>query len=286
MAALGASSLDQTAQTPSLNLSDAPPLLRLDRVTVHFDGQPALSDISIRIYRGKTTVMFGAAGSGKTVLLKTAIGLIRPDAGRVYLLGQDITGLDEEQLYPLRRNVGMLFQEGGLFDSLTVEDNVAFPLREREPKLQESEVRERVKEELDIVELAGNLEKYPSELSGGMRRRVGIARAAITKPPLILYDSPTAGLDPITAYRIIALVIQQRDTQNTTSLVVTHRYQDGHMLANLIHDPHSNKLVRASQGDAPTNFLVLRAGRLVFEGSEADLRSSRDPYVSKFVKIT
>lgn len=230
--------------------------------------------------------MFGAAGSGKTVLLKTAIGLIRPDAGRVYLLGQDITGLDEEQLYPLRRNVGMLFQEGGLFDSLTVEENLAFPLLERERKLQESEVRERVKEELDIVELAGNLEKYPSELSGGMRRRVGIARAAITKPPLILYDSPTAGLDPITAYRIIALVIQQRDTQNTTSLVVTHRYQDGHMLANLIHDPHSNKLVRASQGGAPTNFLVLRAGRLVFEGSEADLRSLRDPYVSKFVKRT
>jgi phospholipid/cholesterol/gamma-HCH transport system ATP-binding protein len=286
MAALGASSLDQTAQTPSLNLPDAPPLLRLDRVTVRFDDQPALSDISIRIYRGKTTVMFGAAGSGKTVLLKTAIGLIRPDAGRVYLLGQDITGLDEEQLYPLRRNVGMLFQEGGLFDSLTVEENVAFPLLERERKLQESEVRERVKEELDIVELAGNLEKYPSELSGGMRRRVGIARAAITKPPLILYDSPTAGLDPITAYRIIALVIQQRDTQNTTSLVVTHRYQDGHMLANLIHDPHSNKLVRASQGGAPTNFLVLRAGRLVFEGSEADLRSLRDPYVSKFVKRT
>jgi phospholipid/cholesterol/gamma-HCH transport system ATP-binding protein len=286
MAALGASSLDQTAQTPSLNLPDAPPLLRLDRVTVHFDDQPALSDISIRIYRGKTTVMFGAAGSGKTVLLKTAIGLIRPDAGRVYLLGQDITGLDEEQLNPLRRKVGMLFQEGGLFDSLTVEENVAFPLLEREPKLQESEVRERVKEELDIVELAGNLGKYPSELSGGMRRRVGIARAAITKPPLILYDSPTAGLDPITAYRIIALVIHQRDTQNTTSLVVTHRYQDGHMLANLIHDPHSNKLVRASQGGAPTNFLVLRAGRLVFEGSEADLRSSRDPYVSKFVKIT
>lgn len=281
MATLKVSPLEKPART----YPDAPSLLQLDRVSVHFDEQQALSDISVRVYPGETTVMFGAAGSGKTVLLKTAIGLIRPDAGRVYLLGQDITELDEEQLYPLRRNVGVLFQEGGLFDSLTVEENVAFPLLERQERtLQESEVRERVKEELDIVDLAGNLEKYPSELSGGMQRRVGIARAAITRPPLILYDSPTAGLDPITAYRIMSLLIQQRDSQNTTSLVVTHRYQDGHLVANFVYDSRANKLVPASQTRPPTRFLVLREGRLVFEGSEWDLRTSMDPYLSRFVK--
>ena len=225
----------------------------------------------------------GSKGSGKTVLLKTAIGLIQPDEGHVCLFGEDITNLAEEKLYPLRRRVGVLFQEGGLFDSLTVEENVAFPLLNQPGEaLPESEVQSRVKQELDFVGLGTAMEKYPSELSGGMQRRVGIARAAVTRPPFTLFDSPTAGLDPITAFHIVALLIRQRDIRNTTSLIVTHRRQDGDLLANWRYDPQQEKLVRSRNVYQPARFVVLREGRLVFEGSEAELFSSRDAYIAKF----
>ena len=255
-------------------------VLWFDGATVRFDDKPALVDISFQVRAGETIVLYGAAGGGKTVLLKTAIGLICPEGGRTYLFGQDITGLREEELYLLRHRVGVLFQEGALFDSLTVEENVAYPLlnqRDHEPP--ESEVEARVKEALAFVDLSATMEKYPSELSGGMRRRVGIARAAVTRPPLMLYDSPTAGLDPVTAYHIIALVIRQRDTRNSTSIVVTHRHQDGKLLANFGYDPTTGKLKPARER---TRFLVLREGRIVFQGSEAEMRSSTDPYVAIF----
>ena len=199
------------------------------------------------------------------------------------MFGQDITGLREEELYELRRRVGVLFQEGALFDSLTVEENVAYPLlnrRDHEPA--ESEIQARVKEALAFVDLGATAEKYPSELSGGMRRRVGIARASITRPALMLYDSPTAGLDPVTAYRMIALIIQNRDTRNSTSIVVTHRHQDGKLLANFDYDPTTGKLKPASDTHARARFILLREGRIVFEGSEAEMRSSTDPYVAIF----
>jgi phospholipid/cholesterol/gamma-HCH transport system ATP-binding protein len=215
--------------------------------------------------------------------LKTVIGLIRPAAGRVYLFDRDITGLREEALFPLRHRVGVLFQEGGLFDSLTVEENVAYPLLNRADRTPpESEVEARVQTALDFVELGAVLDKYPSELSGGMRRRVGIARAAVANPPLMLSDSPTAGLDPVTAYRIIALLIQQRDTRNATSLVVTHRHQDGKLLANYRYDPKAGKPVPSGDRRHRTRFLVLRDGRIVFQGSEAEMHSSNDPYVAIF----
>jgi phospholipid/cholesterol/gamma-HCH transport system ATP-binding protein len=277
------SALDQPAGASPESSSQAAFVLRFERVTVRFDDQPALIDISFAVSRGETIVLFGAAGSGKTVLLKTSIGLIRPDAGRVHLFGQDITELPEEKLIALRRRVGVMFQEGALFDSLTVAQNVAYPLVNREDlKLTRSEVQTRVKEALDFVDLGTAMDKYPSELSGGMQRRVGIARAAVTKPPLMLYDSPTAGLDPITAYRIMALIIRQRETRNTTSLVVTHRYQDGYLLANYSYDPQTRKLVRTPDVRRPTRFFVLRGGRLVFQGTDAELRSSADPYVARF----
>jgi phospholipid/cholesterol/gamma-HCH transport system ATP-binding protein len=271
----GGGSSDRSSQVASV--------LRFDRATVRFDDKPALVDISFEVRAGETIVLHGAAGSGKSVLLKTAIGLIRPEGGRTYLFGQDITELPEEELYRLRRRVGVLFQEGALFDSLTVEENVAYPLlnqRDHEPP--ESEVQARVKEALAFVDLAATMEKYPSELSGGMRRRVGIARASVTRPPLMLYDSPTAGLDPVTAYHIIALVIRQRDTRNSTSIVVTHRHQDGKLLANFGYDPTTGKLKPARDAHQRTRFLVLREGRIVFEGSEGEMRSSADPYVAIF----
>jgi phospholipid/cholesterol/gamma-HCH transport system ATP-binding protein len=234
---------------------------------------------------GETIMLFGTAGSGKTVLLKTAIGLMRSDGSPVYLFGQNITPMEEEQLYSLRQRVGVLFQEGALFDSLTVEENVAFPLENRwDQKLPESEVRARVRAVLERVELAHAMEKYPTELSGGMRRRVGIARASVTEPPLMLYDSPTAGLDPITAFRIIALIMQQRDLRNTTSLVVTHRFQDGHLLANYKYDPDGKRPRRTNDVQNSTRFIILKDGRIVFEGLETDLLSSTDPFISKFAR--
>jgi phospholipid/cholesterol/gamma-HCH transport system ATP-binding protein len=241
-----------------------------------------LENVSLQVGVNETVVLLGAAGSGKTVLLKTAIGLTQPDEGDVYLFNQKISSLKEEQLFPLRRQAGVLFQESALFDSLTVEENVAFPLLNQPgPRLPESELAARVKQKIDFVDLASAMEKYPSELSGGMQRRVGIARATVTEPPLMLYDSPTAGLDPITAFRIIALLIRQRAIRRTTSLVITHRLQDSHLLANWSYEAESMRLRQTGSGQS-TRFIVLREGRLVFEGSEKELQASTDAYISKF----
>jgi len=271
-------------EQPSVS-SQVAPALRFDNVSVSFDDRPALARVSFELPAGETRVVFGAGGSGKTVLMKAAIGLIRPESGHVYLFGRDITTLTEEELDSWRPHAGVLFQEGGLFDSLTVAENVAFPLvNQRDRKPSESEVESRVREALAFVGLAHVMEKYPSELSGGMRRRVGIARAAVTRPPLLLYDSPTAGLDPITAYHIMVLLIRQRDTRNEAAMVVTYRRQDGHLMANFMYDPSTGKLQRSDNVRRGTKFLVLRQGRVVFEGSQSELQASTDPYVSKFAK--
>ncbi len=207
-------------------------VLRFEHVTVRFEETPALDDISFEVFEGETRIIFGAAGSGKTVLLKAAIGLVCPEQGRVHLFGNDITEMDEQKQFHIRSKVGVLFQEGGLFDSLTIEENVGYPLENLESlRVSPAEIHQRAEEALRFVELEHTLDKFPSELSGGMRRRVGIARAIVTEPRLMLYDSPTAGLDPITAFTIIALILKERDLKNTTTLLATHRYQDGHFLA-------------------------------------------------------
>ena len=271
-------------------------VLRFDDVSLHFGDTPALDRVSFVMRAGETRVVLGAAGSGKTMLLKTAVGLVKPDSGHIFLFGRDITPLPENQLFDIRSKVGILFQEGGLFDSLTIAENVAYPLinqralhvRGGQP-MDESEMERRVREALRFVELEQTLEKFPSELSGGMRRRVGIARAVVTSPPLELYDSPTAGLDPITANTIINLILMERDSRNTATIMVTHRYQDGHLMANFRYNPDSGHIEPASRngaGSSPvsTKFLVMNRGRLVFEGSQVELKASPDPYVGKFVK--
>jgi phospholipid/cholesterol/gamma-HCH transport system ATP-binding protein len=264
------------------------PVLRFENVTVSFDGTEALSGVSFEAFSGESRVILGAAGSGKTVLLKTALGLVKPDSGKVFAFGKDLTVMRERELFEIRSRMGMLFQESALFDSLTIEENVAYPLlNQKSIQCKPDDVLPRVVEALEFVELRGILEKFPSELSGGMRRRAAIARAVVTGPPLILYDSPTAGLDPITAHTIIALLIKERDLSRTTTLMVTHRYQDGNLLANFRYnselrslEPVRNGAVRA----APTTFMVLREGRLIFEGDQDRLESSTDPYILKFVK--
>ena len=271
-------------------------VLRFDNVSLRFGDTQALDHLSFRMNAGETLVVFGAAGSGKTMLLKTALGLVKPDSGRITLFGLDITPLPENRLFDIRAKVGILFQEGGLFDSLTIAENVAYPLINQRALRQgggqvmsPQEVEARVREALRFVELEQTLEKYPSELSGGMRRRVGIARAAVTRPPLVLYDSPTAGLDPITANTIVNLIRKERDSSNTAAIMVTHRYQDGHLMANFRYNPDSGQIEAASRngaggGRVNTRFLVMNAGRLVFEGSEEQLQAARDSYIRKFVK--
>src|SRR5580698_7104457 len=268
-------------------------LLRFENVSMRFEDIVALDAVSFELHPGETRVVLGAAGSGKTTLLKAAIGLIRPDSGKIYLLGQEITGLKEAQLFHIRSGVGVLFQEGGLFDSVTVEENVAYPLLNRtDHKESMQEVEAKVREALRFVELEQTLEQYPSELSGGMRRRVGIARAVVSEPPLVLYDSPTAGLDPITANTIMALIAKERDSKNTSNLIVTQRYQDGQLMANFRYnrssghlEPVSSNGAEGALGSNPTRtiFMVMKDGRVVFEGTQHELEASQDDYVQKFV---
>jgi phospholipid/cholesterol/gamma-HCH transport system ATP-binding protein len=273
-------------------------IVRFKDVSVDFDGKPALEHLSFEMQAGETCILFGAAGSGKTTLVKAAMGLVKPDSGNVYLFGQDITRLKEQDLFDIRARVGILFQEGGLFDSLTIAENVAYPLLNQRVLREAAangngagnrSVDERVKEALHFVELDQTLEKFPSELSGGMRRRAGIARALVTTPALLLYDSPTAGLDPITANTIVALILKQREMYNTAAIIVTHRYLDGHLMANFRYNPSSGKIERApaaakESGRVKTRFFVMNAGHLAFEGSEAELQAAQDPYVRKFLR--
>jgi phospholipid/cholesterol/gamma-HCH transport system ATP-binding protein len=265
-------------------------LLRFENVGVVFgDGTRALDDVSFEMHEGETRILLGAAGSGKTILLKAALGLVPTTSGKVSLFGEDITGKKEAQLYDVRSKVGMLFQESALFDSMTVAQNVAYPLlNQKAIGMPREKMEPAVRDSLRFVELEQTMERYPSELSGGMRRRVAIARAVVNKPPLLLYDSPTAGLDPITAHTIMALIIKERDVDNTAAIVVTHRYQDGNLVANFRYNPNSGRLdpVERAQGKTGTNtvFMVLREGRLIFEGSQAALEASADDYITKFVK--
>jgi phospholipid/cholesterol/gamma-HCH transport system ATP-binding protein len=264
----------------------APSPLRFENVSVTFGPDViALDNVSFEVGSGETLIVMGAAGSGKTTLLKTAMGLIRPSSGRIFLFGEDVTGKPESEWFEIRSRIGMLFQESALFDSMTVVQNVAYPLlNQKTNKIPRDKMEAAVRESLRFVELEQTIGLYPSELSGGMRRRVAIARAVVTKPPLLLYDSPTAGLDPITAHTIMALIVKERDLDITTALVVTHRYQDGNLVANFRYNPESGRLDPAGKTGTKTVFMVLREGRLVFNGNQAELEKSGDPYISKFVK--
>jgi phospholipid/cholesterol/gamma-HCH transport system ATP-binding protein len=265
-----------------------PSVLRFERVTVSFDAEAALSDVSFEAFEGESRVILGAAGSGKTVLLKTAMGLAQPESGKVFVFDRDISKMRERELFQVRSKIGMLFQESALFDSLTIEENVAYPLlNQASIQCPAADVHPRVQQALEFVELGGTLDKFPSELSGGMRRRAAIARAVVTEPPLLLYDSPTAGLDPITAHTIMALLIKERDVSQTTTLVVTHRYQDGNLIANFRYNSEQGSLEPVRDGtrrNPRTTFMVLKEGRLIFEGSQDQLEASKDTYISKFVK--
>ncbi len=263
------------------------PSLELRNVSVWFDEKRVLSDVSFQVESGGTLVLLGVAGTGKSVLLKLILGLLKPDAGEILAEGRDIVPLRERELDGIRKRMGIVFQEGALFDSLSVHENVAYRLRE-EGVTDEAAIERRVREVLGFVEMEHAIDKMPSELSGGMRRRVAIARAIVSEPSIMLYDSPTAGLDPVTAHTIIVLLAKLRDVGHVSSIIVTHRLQDAFVLANFVYSPENRALEPIETDGGPgrtgtTRFIVLRDGGVYFQGTAEDLAQTGDPYLRKFL---
>jgi len=280
-------------------------LISLRDIHVGFEDREVLQGISFDVAQGETKVLLGETGTGKTLLMKLAAGLIQPDSGRVLVMGHDLSEMPERELLNFRRSIGFVFQEGALFDSMTVSDNVSFRLREE--AMDETEIAVRVREALRFVEIEDALEKFHADLSGGMRRRVSIARALVGRPPVVLYDSPTAGLDPVTSQTIITLILRGRDLQDVTALLATHRVQDAFGLANFRFDKASGRVVplvgNGSAGLArslaqrekaaesgkernaarQTNVLVLRDGKIYFEAPADELLRTKDEYLKKFL---
>ena len=259
--------------------------IAFEDVAIAFEGRNILDGISFHLSHGETKAIFGIAGSGKSTLLKLAMGLMKPDAGHIYVLGEDITQMREEDLFELRRKIGMVFQESALFDSMTVRENVAFRLLE-EGNVSEEEVDKPVREALSFVELENTIDLFPSELSGGMRRRVAIARAIITRPQVLLYDSPTGGLDPVTSTTIIELIVKQRDVYHTSSLMVTHRLQDAFVMATHFFDKKTNKmqpLPPGARAEVPMGFLILHDGKIIFDGDAHELAQTQDEYIREYI---
>jgi phospholipid/cholesterol/gamma-HCH transport system ATP-binding protein len=275
--------------TPTKEGAGFEPAVTFEDVWIGFDEGPVLRGVTFQVQERETLILLGETGTGKTLTLKMAAGLLTPNNGSVTVLGNEVSEMKENELLAFRRKIGFVFQEGALFDSMPVAENVAYRLRE--DGVPEEEIEPRVREVLQFVELEHTLEQLPSELSGGMKRRVSIARALINQPPIVLYDSPTAGLDPITAQTIITLILRLRDVYGVTALLATHRLQDGFALANFHFDPETKRVVaNAENGNAAaaltaarTRFLVYRDGEIYFEGEPAEIANSEDPYLRRFL---
>jgi len=261
------------------------PSVVFERVSLAFDDKVVLRDISFSLLPGHTKIILGASGSGKSTILKLILGLLKPDSGAIWVHGSRVDRMPEAEMMKVRANLGMVFQEGALFDSLTVAENVGYKLYE-ETDMPLEEVRRRVEEVIGFVRLSEHIDKMPSELSGGQRRRVAIARAMAYKPPTLLYDEATTGLDPITATTIDEEVVKLRDVEDVSSIVVTHQLRDAFFVAT--HEA----VRRAGRIDIiPANaekcdeaeFIMLKEGLITFEGNAAELRSSKDPYIQTFL---
>lgn len=262
------------------------PVVLFDKVSLAFDDKVILDRVTFDVRAGHTKIFLGASGAGKSTILKLLLGLLKPDAGTIWVLGHRVDLMTEEQLMGVRHHMGMVFQEGALFDSFTVGENVGYKLYEETRQPLES-VRQRVEEVLGFVGLGEHIDKQPSELSGGQRRRVAIARAMAAKPTLLLYDEPTTGLDPMTSLTIDAEIIKLRDLENVTSVLVTHQLRDAFFIAT--HEASRSasgaiEMVPArEQKLEQADFVMLKDGRIAFEGSAAELRTSSDPYLQAFL---
>lgn len=261
------------------------PVVIFDRVCLAFDENVVLKDLSFTLMPGRLKVFLGASGSGKSTILKLILGLLRPDSGQITVHGARVDQLPEIDLMPIRTQLGMVFQEGALFDSLTVRENVGYRLYE-ETRMPLDEVDARVEEVLGFVGLGDFAERMPSQLSGGQRRRVAIARAMTSKPRTILYDEPTTGLDPITSLTVDAEIVKLRDLEKVSSIVVTHQLRDAFYIAThqAVRKGGEVEIERNPSGeDTGTEFMMLRDGGVAFEGSAAELRKSDDPYLRSFL---
>jgi phospholipid/cholesterol/gamma-HCH transport system ATP-binding protein len=266
------------------------PVISFQKVFLGFDTGDVLQEISFEVYPGETLVLLGESGAGKTLLMKLAAGLIHPDSGTITVMGHKVSGMPEKELLNFRRDLGFVFQEGALFDSLSVADNVGYRLQEE--AVDPAVVEQRVREVLRFVELEQTIERYPAELSGGMRRRVSIARALIGRPHVVFYDSPTAGLDPVTSQTILTLILRGRDLQDATSLIATQRVQDAFGLARFRYDKTTGRVfslngdatpAAAREGIAPTKILVLKDAKIYFEGTAEEVLRTSDDYLKKFL---
>lgn len=281
--------VDEPIETaPAPQASPVPAAVVFDHVTFAFDDQVVLRDISFRVQEGAMRILLGASGSGKSVLLKLILGLLRPDAGRILVNGHQIDTMRETDLMRVRADVGMMFQESALFDSLTVAENVGYRLYE-ETDMPHDLVRRRIEEVVGFVGLRDYIDQMPSELSGGQRRRVAMARAMASKPRLLLLDDPTSGLDPITATAVDDQIVRLRDVEHVTAVVATHQMRDAFHIAT--HrasgvDGHAQDTRPADADAHHTTFMVLHDGSICFEGSAAELRASRDLYLRKFMFMT
>jgi len=259
-----------------------------DHVSFAFDEQVVLHDLSFAIPKGSMRILLGPSGAGKSVVLRLILGLIRPDSGQIVVNDQRVDTMTERDLLRLRAEIGMLFQENALFDSLTVAENVGYRLYE-ETDMPDAEVRERVQQVLGFIGLGEYIDRMPSELSGGQRRRVAIARAIAAKPHLLLFDDPTTGLDPITGITVNNEIVKLRDLERVTSLVVTHQIRDAMYVATHEAVPDGDRTqIRAINGTRGerARFMVLHEGRIGFEGTATELMASQDPYLRQFLYNT
>lgn len=262
------------------------PVVLFDKVCLAFDEKVILKDVSFTVRAGHTKIFLGASGAGKSTILKLMLGLLKPDSGKIWVLGHRVDELSELQMMGVRHHMGMVFQEGALFDSLTVGENVGYKLYE-ETSMPLDEVRARVESVLGFIGLAEHIDRMPSELSGGQRRRVAIARAMAAKPSLLLYDEPTTGLDPLTSLTVDAEIIKLRDIEQVTTVIVTHQLRDAFYVADHAVEPNGGgppRMVRADEGKlAQADFLMLRDAEVAFEGSADELRQSTDTYLKTFL---
>jgi phospholipid/cholesterol/gamma-HCH transport system ATP-binding protein len=268
-----------------LGASTEAPAVMFDHVSLAFDQNVVLRDVSFVVLSGRMSILLGPSGAGKSVVLKLILGLLKPDSGVIRINGERIDNMSEERMMRVRDDIGMLFQESALFDSLTVADNVGYKLHE-ETDMPADQVRRRVEEVLGFIGLKEYVDRMPSELSGGQRRRVAIARAMAARPRLLLFDDPTSGLDPITAKTVDAEIIKLRDLEHVTSLVVTHQLQDAFYIATHEALRHNDKFVIVpadARKSEEAEFIMLKDGRIYFEGSAADLRGSSDLYLKAFL---
>jgi len=261
------------------------PILEMKNVVKYYGDTAVLNGISFSVFRGETKIIIGASGSGKSTILKLIMGLDKPDAGRIFVEGEDITKFNERQLVSVRQKIGMVFQESALFDSLSVRENVAYRLYEL--GVDEDEIDAKVRQSLGFVGLEEAIDKMPAELSGGMKRRVALARALIGEPEIMLYDEPTAGLDPVTSKKINELIITLRDIKSVTGVFVTHRMRDAFTLATEYASNGGRQISFHTEDNfvciANTRFLMLRDGTIIFEGPDEVLRRSKDEYIKRFL---